>query len=246
MSQYLQDGYHYGDVAANAPVSERIAFIRKTYLTLSVSVFALVGTLAALSYLGLGREIVVFLFKTPYMLLGLIALFIGGGFLARWMARAEAPPVVKYAGLALYTAIQALFLLPLVTYAEMRFGLSIINEAAAITLVTFGGLSAVVLITKKDFSFLGFGLMVLSWLAFGIVLVAVVGALTGWFHLGLGIWFSAAMIALAAGYILYDTSNIMHYYSTDEHVGAAIELLADVVLLFYYVLRLLMQLRSQD
>ncbi len=246
MSQYLEDGYHRGDTAAYAPVSARISFIRKTYLTLSMSVMALVGILAALSYTGLGKEMFKFLVTTPYLMLGLIAFFIIGGFAARWMARADFPPAVKYLGLTLYVAIEALFLLPIVTYAEMRFGLSIINEAAAITLVTFGGLSAVVLLTKKDFSFLGFGLMVLSWLAFGLVLVSVVGYATGWFHIGLGIWFSAAMIALAAGYILYDTSNILHYYGTDEHVGAAIELLADVVLLFYYVLRLLMQMRSGD
>lgn len=246
MSQYLEDGYHRGDTAAYAPVNERISFIRKTYLTLSLSIFALVGILAALSYSGLGKEMFKFLVTTPYLMLGLIAFFIIGGFAARWMARADAPPAVKFLGLSLYVAIEALFLLPLVTYAEMRFGVSIIYEAAAITAVTFGGLTAVVLLTKKDFSFLGFGLMVMSWLAFGVVLVAILGAATGWFSLGLGMWFSAAMIALAAGYILYNTSNVLHHYGTDEHVGAAIELLADVVLLFYYVLRLLMQMRSGD
>ena len=61
---------------------------------------------------------------------------------------------------------------------------------------------------------------------------------------GLGMWFSALGIILAAGYILYDTSNIMLHYRTDEYVGASIELLADVVLLFYYILRLLMQSRD--
>jgi len=43
---------------------------------------------------------------------------------------------------------------------------------------------------------------------------------------------------------MYDTSNILHHYRTDEHVGAALELLADVVLLFYHILRVLMLSRN--
>jgi hypothetical protein len=37
--------------------------------------------------------------------------------------------------------------------------------------------------------------------------------------------------------ILYDTSKIMHYYSTDQHVAAVPELFAPS-LLFWYVLRI--------
>ena len=38
---------------------------------------------------------------------------------------------------------------------------------------------------------------------------------------------------MAAGYILYDTSNVLHHYRTDQHVAASLALFASVALLFY-------------
>ena len=60
------------------------------------------------------------------------------------------------------------------------------------------------------------------------------------FQLALGPIFTYAMIALACGYILYHTSNVLHHYPTDRYVGASLELFASVALLFWYVLRLFM------
>ena len=39
---------------------------------------------------------------------------------------------------------------------------------------------------------------------------------------------------------LYHTSNVMLHYRTDQHVAAALALLAAVALLFWYVLRIMM------
>jgi FtsH-binding integral membrane protein len=57
---------------------------------------------------------------------------------------------------------------------------------------------------------------------------------------GLGLWFSVAMVVLAGGFILYDTSNVLHHYRTDQHVAASLALFASVALLFWYVLRILL------
>jgi len=54
------------------------------------------------------------------------------------------------------------------------------------------------------------------------------------------------MIALACGYILYDTSNILHHYRTDQHVAAALALFASVAVLFWYVIRLLIALSGRE
>ena len=79
----------------------------------------------------------------------------------------------------------------------------------------------------------------------GIVAVgAIVAAIVC--NFSLGVWFSVAMIALASGYILYDTSNVLHHYRTDQHVAASLALFASAALLFWYVLRLLIQLQSND
>ena len=71
--------------------------------------------------------------------------------------------------------------------------------------------------------------------------VVVVGMISG---STLGLWFSGLMVMLASGYILYDTSNVMLHYRTDQHVAASLALFASVALLFWYVLRIFMALRE--
>jgi FtsH-binding integral membrane protein len=245
MSNYLTDGYHR-EAAAYAPPDARLAFIRRTYLHLAGSVAVLVGIeallLQALKTQG-GRDFLAAWFGNPISLLFVLGFFIVGGFLARVLARADMPPVVKYLGLAMYIAIEAIFLLPILYYVtnNPRFGggMDMIQQAGVLTLVTFGGLTLTVFLTRKDFSFLGYGLMLAGWLLLGLIVVAIVMPLLGGPAIYLGTWFSFLVIALAAGYILYDTSNILHHYGTNEHVAASLELLADVVLLFYHILRVL-------
>jgi FtsH-binding integral membrane protein len=242
----LEDGYHR-DAAAYAPESARVGFIRRTYLHLAVSIGVLVALEAVLLQAlktAAGKQFLAAWFGSPISLLIVLGIFIVGGFAARYMARADMPPVVKYLGLAMYIALWAVILLPILFYATTKYGMGIVNQAAVLTLVTFGGLSLTVLLTKKDFSFLGYGLMLASWLLLGLIIVAIVMPLMGGPAINLGMWFSFLVIALAAGYILYDTSMILHHYGTDEHVAAALELLGDVALMFYHILRVLILTRD--
>jgi hypothetical protein len=94
-----------------------------------------------------------------------------------------------------------------------------------------------VFITRKDFSFMRSALLFAGFAATGLVLLSLLFGFT------LGLGFSYAMIALACGYILYDTSNVMRHYRTNQHVGAALALFAAVMLLFWYVLRVLLSRR---
>jgi FtsH-binding integral membrane protein len=249
MSNYLTDGYHR-EAAAYAPENARVGFIRRTYLHLAGSVALLCGIeallLQALKTDG-GREFLATWFGNPISLLFVLGFFIVGGFLARVLARADMPPVVKYLGLFMYICLEAIFLLPILYVATTNpkyGGMAIVNQAAVLTLITFGGLSLTVFLTRKDFSFLGYGLMLAGWLLLGLIVVAIVMPLFGGPAINLGMWFSFLVIALAAGYILYDTSNILHHYGTNEHVAASLELLADVVLLFYHILRVLILSRD--
>jgi FtsH-binding integral membrane protein len=239
MSHYLEDGYHR-DAAAYAPENARVAFIRRTYLHLAGSVAALVAVEAVLIRSNIALDIMAMMWGSKMSLLLVLGLFIGGGFLARYMARADSGVAIKYLGLALYVAIWAVMLLPILYIAthNPQFGMATINQAALLTLVTFGGLTLTVFLTKSDFSGIGPYLFAASW---AILAVIVAGILFG---IGLGLWLSFLCIALAAGYILYDTSNILHHYRTDEHVAASLELFADVALLFYHILRVLMLSRN--
>jgi FtsH-binding integral membrane protein len=42
---------------------------------------------------------------------------------------------------------------------------------------------------------------------------------------------------------LYDTSNVLHRYRTEQYVAASLALFASVALLFWYILRLMMSMR---
>jgi len=110
----------------------------------------------------------------------------------------------------------------------------IIESAAGVTLLGTGGLTAVGLITRKDFSFLR-GILVWAGV---LALVGIVSAVL--FGFQLGTWFSVAMIGFAGAAVLYDTSNILHHYPEDRYVGAALQLFASVAMMFWYVLRLFM------
>lgn len=69
-----------------------------------------------------------------------------------------------------------------------------------------------------------------------MVLVLIVAAVL--FGLELGIWFTLGMIAFAGAAILYQTQTILRHYPQEAHVGAAVQLFASVMLLFWYVLQL--------
>jgi len=58
------------------------------------------------------------------------------------------------------------------------------------------------------------------------------------FGFTLGNLFAFAMVAFAGTAILYDTSNVLHRYNTNQHVAAALSLFASIALLFWYILRI--------
>lgn len=72
--------------------------------------------------------------------------------------------------------------------------------------------------------------MVGFFIAIGLIIAGMI------FGFNLGLAFSAGMVVLAAGSILYQTSNLVHKYSTDQHVGASLGLFASLMLLFWYLL----------
>jgi FtsH-binding integral membrane protein len=236
--RYGEDRY---SVAAS-PASERVTFLKRTYGHLAGAVLALIAIEGVLFQSGLAEPLIRSLFSDRLGVLALMVLFIGGGYAAQYMARSATSDAVRYAGLALYVGIQAVILLPLLYIAERNFpGQHLPLQAGIITAAAFAGITFGVAVSGKDFSFLGPILWAASLVALGVVLCS--------FFFGgggglLGTVFSGAMVLLAAGYIVYDTSNVMHHYRSDQYVSAALELFASVALMFYYVLRLLMSLQS--
>jgi FtsH-binding integral membrane protein len=229
--------------AASALEQDRVAFIRKTYVHLGGAILAFV-TLQDLIFALVPAAALLQFTQTlsgGWLWLAFLGAFMVVSWVARSWAESTASRQIQYVGLGLYVVAEAILFVPLLSVAQFYVGDPyLIPSAALITLMSFGGLTAAVIFTRADFSFLR---MYLFWggiIALGLIVCAIA------FGLSLGIWFSVAMIALAGGYILYDTSNILHHYRTDQYVAASLALFASVALLFWWVLRLLMSFSSRD
>jgi FtsH-binding integral membrane protein len=238
----MDNPYQLPQVAASAGESERAAFIRRTYGHLAGAILAFMAIELLVfrvlfpteeAQLGLVRN----LFGTRFSMLLLLAAFIGGGYLASWWANTSTSMTMQYLGLGLYVVLQAVIFIPLLCIAVNYTDGTVLPTAGILTLGVFGGLTMSVFVTRKDFSFLGPILSIVSFLALGLIIAALI------FGFSLGLLFSFAMVALASGYILYSTSNVLHHYGTHQHVAAALSLFAAVALLFFYILRILLAMR---
>jgi len=241
-------------VAPEAEISERASFIRRTYAHLAGAILAFIGIELAIfkvlaPVINLDNMMMAY-FTTPWSQLIMLVAFIGVGYLARYWANSGVSAELQYLGLALYVVIEAILFVPILYiafyFAERAGDQSglIFWQAGILTMSLFAGLTAAVFITGKDFSFLGPILAIAAFIMLGIVMVAIVGSIMGVNPFGLGLWFSVVGVFLAAGFILYDTSNVMLHFRTDQHVAAALELFSSVAYLFFHILRILMSLRS--
>ena len=216
---------------AAQPLDARVAFIRKTYAHLAgaVAAFAVLCSML-LSIPGIDRTVLGILGKSPYMWLIIMGAFMFVSHIANKWAMSSTSKNTQYLGLGVYVVAESLFFLPLLIFAKMKMGGSslLIYQAGGVTLAIFLALTFIAFTTKKDFSFLGGMLKVVGFIALGLIVVAVVlpGAIT------LGLWFSVAMAIFASGYILYNTSNIIHHYGTGQYVAAALGLFALTIVVF--------------
>ena len=165
---------------------------------------------------------------------------LGGFVVVSWMASAVAhratSQAAQYAALLAFVVAESIIFVPLLYVAE-RYAPGAITSAAMVTLLAFVGLTLVVFITRKDFSFLR---GILFWGGIIALVTIVAGVIFGF---QLGTFFSVAMVGLAGASILYDTSNILHHYPEDRYVAAALQLFASVALMLWYVLRLFLDRR---
>ena len=206
--------------AASVSTTDRLTFIKKVYSLLAMSM----GTAAVGAYLGSGPLL---LLVAPNMMLFFIlqfALIIFASFASR-------RPGLNMVALFSFTTVSGLTLGPLL----YQVGPYIAAEAFVLTAITFAGLSLYVVYSKKDFSFMSGFLMT------GLIVV-IVGGLLNMFFIQSGMMhfvMSGASVLLFSGFILYDTSNILRYYGTDEYVSATLALYLDLLNLFIALLSIL-------
>jgi FtsH-binding integral membrane protein len=230
---------HYSNpyvVAADSAPVERGQFLRRTYLHLGAAILAFAALTGVLIASPLAPMLIQLMVGTKYSWLVVMVLFMGVSWLAQKWADSGASLSLQYAGLSLYVLAQAVIFVPIL-WAANQMAPEIIPIAGLLTLGLFVALTAIVVTTGVDFSFLRGALIIGGFVALGVIVASIL------FGFNLGILFSAVMVLFAGGSILYSTSAVFRSYRTDQYVAASLSLFASVALLFWYILRIVMSLR---
>lgn len=232
---YPEQSLRQSGAVIDLDVNRRATFVSRTYAHLTGAIFAFTLIEVALFKSGVADQIVRAFSGVSWLLV------LGGFMVVGWLASRTAASATskasQYLGLLAYVAAEALLFVPML-YVANRFAPGAISSAATVTFLGFGLLTAVVFVTRKDFSFLR---GILFWGGIVALVLIVAGALFGF---NLGTVFSVAMIAFAGAAVLFDTSNVLHHYPEDRYVAAALQLFASVALMFWYVLRLFIATRE--
>lgn len=232
MEQDYNDRYVYS--AADAEPLERAGFIRRTYLHLAGAILAFIGIEAFFFVSGVADVAIGLLqFGGRFSWLIVLVAFMAVSWMANKWAVSTVSTGTQYLGLGIYIVAEALIFIPLL-YIVGNFagGAETIVKAGIVSLGLFAGLTAVVFITRTDFSFLRSVLVVGGMVALGVIAASIV------FGFSLGTVFAFVMVAFAATAILYNTSGVLHRYHPSQHVAASLALFASVALLFWYILQI--------
>ncbi|TXD36292.1 permease [Lujinxingia vulgaris] len=223
-------------LVSHAMPEERQSFLRRTYMHLAGAIFGCVAFIALFLKSPFAEPAIQFMISSNWLIV--LGLFIGASWLGDWMALNVKSRGLQYLGLAIGVSAYGILLTPMILIAQYQIGGAILMQAAFLTLVVFAGMTAVVFVTGKDFSILRVGLAVGSLVALGAIVAGTI------FDFNLGLGFSIAMVGLSAAMIVYQTSNMVHVYRTDQHVAAALALFSSIGMLFWYILRILMFTRD--
>jgi FtsH-binding integral membrane protein len=209
-------GYALNSAAA-AGVEERMAFLKRVYglLTLSLLVAA-VGAYVGRAFVSPGLMFVLFIVE--------IALI----FFAFAVRR---KPGLNVLALFAFTGVSGLTLGPVM----LVYQADAIQQALVLTVLIFGALTLYVMVSKRDFSFLG------GFLITGLIVVIVGSLLNAFLFQSPAAEFmiAAGGVVLFSGFILFDTSNILRHYDVQDYTSATLALYLDVLNLFLFLLRLL-------
>jgi len=195
--------------------------LRNTYMLLSMT----------LLFSGFTAAISIFLQMPPMTYLISV---IGGMVIAMFVLPRFANSPAGIGIVFLVTGLLGFGLGPILSmYASLPNGANVITLALGGTGVIFLGLSAYVLTTRKDFSFLGGFLMV----GFLLVLLAAVANIFLAIP-AMSLMISAVVIMIMSGFIVHDTSRIIHGGETN-YVLATIGLYLTIFNIFISLLQIL-------
>jgi FtsH-binding integral membrane protein len=212
------------ETAARASVEERMSFVRKVYaLFFAATLFAVGGVWLGFSFPPMLR------FALEHPIVIFIAM-IGGVMGAQAVRHVRGLNLLALFG---FTTLTGIIISPLLALVAAYNPGSII-AAGVLTVGIFGGLTAYVFVSKRDFSFLR-GMVTVGLIV--VILAGLVNLFVGSGALGFAV--AAATLLLFSGFVLYDTSNIIRRYPVNEYVSGALALYLDAFNIFLALLRLL-------
>ena len=194
--------------------------LRNTYMLLGMTLLFSAVTAAAAMALQIGQ------------MTALVLSLVGFGLL--FVVQKTADSSKGIAAVFAFTGVMGAALGPMLNhYVGMANGSALIMQALGGTAVVFFALSAYVLTTRKDFSFMGGFLMV------GLIVVLIASIAMIFFGTpAASMALSAAIVLLMSGFILFDTSRIIHGGETN-YIRATVALYLDIYNLFTSLLHLL-------
>jgi modulator of FtsH protease len=213
-------------MVAQTSVETRLNFIRKTYVLFLLGILTAVAAGAVcLQVPSVYNAVIGLLRSSPFILLLLI---LGASFGAQAVSRVEG---LNYVALFGFTGLMGLVFAPIVAlYAP-----AVVGQAAFLTVVIFGSLTAYAFISRKDFSYLG------GMLFIGLISLILGGLANAFFFKSGAASYMMAWITVLifSGYVLYDTSQIINRYDERGYCSAALALFLDFLNIFMALLRIL-------
>ena len=214
---------------AESSAEVRLAFIRKTYVLFMAGILtAIVAGFLCLTVEPIASAAVSIL-RMPILAFGVI---IGASIGAQVLANREGS--VAYFGLFGFTSLIGFLFAPILAMYE-NSAPGIVGQAAFLSTLVFGSLTAYAFVSRKDFSFLGGALFV-------VMLAVIGGALANMLFFkssGFGYWLAWGSLLLSSGFVLYQTSNIIHEFTPRQAAGAALGLFVSFFNIFMSILRIL-------
>jgi FtsH-binding integral membrane protein len=208
----------------------KLEFYKKVYIHLAtyICIFALLSKL--LFDLGFGYAFLEILGESRFFWLAIIGGFWISSRISDHFSR-KLIPNLSYLGPSIAIVAEAIIFAPLFAYADYSHE-GVIENAVFASILIISSLIIAVHVLKTNFEPLGLFLKIGSVIAIGFIIASVI------FDFNLGLAFSWVMLALATGYILYDTSQIIKVYRPDEYILASTRLLGSALFFFYYALRI--------
>lgn len=217
--------YNHVTPATNASARDTNKMIRNTYTLLAMTMVC--STLTAAVSMAINPPFMVYLGS---IIVSFIMLFV----INKKQNTAAALPLTF-----LFTGLMGFGLGPIINhYLAIPNGGQVVMTALGMTAFTFFGLTGYVMSSRRDFSFMGGFLAAGSIVLLVAMLALFVLPMFGINIAGLHLAFSAAVVLLMVGFLLYDTSNIINGTYTN-YIMATVGLYLSIYNLFVHLLSIL-------